>query len=48
MAQCLCFVHLASSVPLSKGETLVADEEYDEEYQEEYLEMLEGMETGDD
>jgi hypothetical protein len=37
-------------VPLSKGETLVADEEYDEEYQEEeeYLEMLEGMETGDD
>jgi len=31
---------------LSKGETLVADEY--EEYQEKYLEMLEGMETGDD
>ena len=29
--------------PLSKGETLVADEEYQEE---EYLEMLERMETG--
>ena len=35
--------------PLSKGETLVVDGEYEEEYQEEeYLEMLEGMETGDD
>ena len=33
--------------PLSKGETLVTDEY--EAYQEEmYLEMLEGMETGDD
>lgn len=34
--------------PLSKGETLVADGEYEEEYQGEYLEMLEGMETGDE
>lgn len=33
--------------PLSKEETLVADEEY-QEYQEEYLEMLERIETGGD